>query len=142
MNQALVSNNEQLAAEKQGGAKPSTNNDESAQAYQQFLEKGPYSVLKLKKKVADLKELLANKTHEHAELERNIKQRKILELQKEIRLYSRECQKLRDITSHTLDVIRKNGLEAELDSHAPSKAAAKMRSSSAAISANHDENKS
>jgi hypothetical protein len=83
-------------------------------------------VLKLKKKVADLKELLANKTHEHAELERNI------------RLYSRECQKLRDITAHTLDVIRNNGLEGELESHAGAKAAAKMRDSSAAISRNMD----
>jgi hypothetical protein len=103
-------------------------------------------VLKLKKKVADLKELLANKTHEHAELERNIKQRKIIELQKEIRLYSRECQKLRDITAHTVDIIRKNGLEAELESHPAAKAAAKMRDSSAAMSRNAEnangENKS
>ena len=68
MNQALVSNNEQLAAERQqkNASSPhkgnSGTNDEPASAYQQFLEKGPYSVLKLKKKVADLKELLLNKT--------------------------------------------------------------------------------
>ena len=37
-------------------------------AYALLMEKGPYSVLKLKKKVQDLKEMIQNKNYEYDEL--------------------------------------------------------------------------
>ena len=68
-------------------------NDPSS-AYAQLMEKGPYSVLKLKKKVQDLKEMLQNKNYEYDELQRSLKQKKINEMQRELRIYTTQCKHL------------------------------------------------
>ena len=51
------------------------------------------------------------KTVENEDLMRNIKHQKVVELQKEINLYSREVSRLQDIVTHVMQVARSNGLE-------------------------------
>lgn len=61
----------------------------SAQNYfaQNFLDKGPYNLLRMKKQVNDLKELIQLKNEEIEELSKNIKVTKCVELNEEIQIY-------------------------------------------------------
>jgi vacuolar-type H+-ATPase subunit I/STV1 len=42
---------------------------------------------------------------------KNIKHQKVIELQKTINLYSRECQRLKGIVTGVVEIARKAGLE-------------------------------
>ena len=61
----------------------------SAQNYfaQNFLDKGPYNLLRMKKQVNDLKELVQLKNEEIEELSKNIRVTKCVELNEEIQIY-------------------------------------------------------
>ena len=45
---------------------------------------------------------------------RNLRHKKVLELQKEVQIYTRECQRLRAMTKQAFQVARKHGHESEL----------------------------
>jgi hypothetical protein len=62
-----------------------------------LIGKGPYSVLRLKKKVQDYKELLAFKTAENEELTRNVKSLKVIELQKQLRIQDKQMARLKAV---------------------------------------------
>ena len=82
--------------------------------YNQILEKGPYSVLRLKKQIADLKELVQNKTHENEELTKNGNPGRVKELFDELQFFDKENQKMRGITERVIQIARNNGLEAQM----------------------------
>ena len=63
MNQAMNTGPPELQGEEKKEGTPSKGGIKNAnKTYQELLEKGPYSILKLKKQVADLKEMIQNKT--------------------------------------------------------------------------------
>lgn len=79
-----------------------------------LIAKGPYSILKLKKKVQDYKELLAFKAAENEELMANVRSLKVVELQKQLRIQDKQMSRLRNIAQRAISVTRKNGLEDEM----------------------------
>ena len=83
------------------------------------ISKSPYSVLKLKKKVQDYKELLAFKTAENDELMRNVKALKVVELQKQVRLQEREVARLRSVAQRAINISRHAGLGQEISESIP-----------------------
>ena len=79
----------------------------SAQNYftQNFLEKGPYNLLKMKKQVNDLKELLQHKNEEIDELHKNMRITKCAELTEEVQIYQEECLKLRKVAEQAITIL-------------------------------------
>jgi len=61
------------------------------------------------------------KTAENDDLSKNLKHLKVVELQKEISLYSRECGRLKDIVGHLMNVAKNHGLEKEINTHPDSR---------------------
>lgn len=55
------------------------------------------TVFELKRQVNDLKEQLSYKTNENADIQRSLKNLKVSQLQEEVQIYQRECQKLRHL---------------------------------------------
>ena len=62
--------------------------------------------------------MLQLKTIENDDLMKNIKHQKVVELQKTINLYSRECHRLKGIVSHVVDIAKKAGLEDKMSAEA------------------------
>ena len=89
----------------------------SAQNYftQNFLEKGPYNLLRMKKQVNDLKELLQHKNEEIDELQKNMRITKCAELNEEIQIYQEECLKLRKVAEQAIIILAQNGLSSLLE---------------------------
>ena len=98
-------------AENKESINQQTSLDKNSLQYKELVSNGPYSILKLKKKCQDLTELLQLKTIENDDLMKNIKHQKVIELQKTINLYSRECSRLKGIVTGVVDIARKAGLE-------------------------------
>ena len=81
----LKKNQDDESGDKKENLKAEQMNNAAHNYFQQnFLEKGPYNLLKLKKQVNELKEMLSNKNEEIFDLKRNIKSTRITELNEEM----------------------------------------------------------
>jgi hypothetical protein len=94
---------------------PKDTGNADSSAYRELMENGPYSILKLKKKCQDLKSLLQLKTIENEDLNKNLKHLKVVELQKEVNLYSRECNRLHDLLESVIVKAKSQNVEIDIE---------------------------
>ena len=68
-------------------------------------------MLKLKKQLNEMKELLQQKSQEVIDLNKNMKSSKVQELQIETQVYQNECLKLRNVAERAVNILIRNNLE-------------------------------
>lgn len=71
-----------------------------------MVRQSPYNALKMKKKLQDMKELLAYRTDENEELKRNTKVIKVQQLQKMLKIQDKNIMRLKNIAQKAINMVR------------------------------------
>jgi hypothetical protein len=77
--------------------------------FEKMVNKSPYNALKLKKKLNDCKEMLAYRTAENDELRRNVKNLKVIQLQKMLKIQDKNIMRLKHIAQKAINMVKGQG---------------------------------